>query len=69
MKILILLTLILVVVTGFHADGAKVLWQPYCISPKIGNQHIVVSSDWLIGNKDNPVDSLFYRFTNTFENA
>jgi hypothetical protein len=69
MKILILLTLIIALVTGFHADEDKMLWQSDCIRTKISNQQIVLSSDWLIGNKDNPIDSFCYRFTNTFENA
>lgn len=55
MKPYFLLFLLFISVPIMAQEQSASLETPYYISPRTGNQHIDLSSDWLLGNKDNPV--------------
>lgn len=36
----------------------KKLWQPYYITPRTADQHIDLSSDWVLGYRDSPIQQI-----------
>lgn len=58
MKRIFIFVLLLLVSPWITAEEVAKLWQPYYITPRLGSQHLDVSSDWRLGYLDNSIQQV-----------